>query len=247
MQAYTVFAKVYDKFMTEIPYGDWADMICGRLKERGIADGALLELGCGTGSFLALMAKKGYEAAGIDASPDMLKQARRKAARAGLRVRLDCQDMRALEASRLYRAAVSVCDSVNYLRDTFDLQSAFKGVGAALERGGLFIFDMKTESFYKSLGSSVYTDENEAGRYVWENDYDGELKDNFYAITFYLKAPFGLYRRYTEEHVQHAFTEEEVRECAAESGFAVEGVYGMDLQSPPDWNAERVYYILERI
>lgn len=247
MQAYTVFAKVYDKFMTEIPYELWADMTDRALKERGIADGDLLELGCGTGSFTVLMAQKGYDVTGADSSPYMLRQAKRRLSGTGLSVTLSCQDMRALETDSAYRAAVSVCDSINYLRDTFDLRSAFECVYGALEKGGLFIFDMKTESFYKGLGSSVYTDETDVGSYIWENDYDAKLRDNAYYITFYLKKPFGLYRRYTEEHVQHAFTDGEVRECAAKSGFELEGVYGMDLKSPPDWGAQRVYYILERI
>ena len=233
--------------MTEIPYELWADMIGGCLKERGVADGELLELGCGTGSFTLLMAQRGYSVTGIDSSPDMLKQAKRRLSGSGREVRFGLQDMRALETDSVYRAAVSVCDSINYLHDCFDLRSAFEGVHKALEKGGLFIFDMKTESFYKGLGSTVYTDETDVGSYIWENDYDGELRDNAYYITFYLKSLFGLYRRYTEEHVQHAFTDGEVRECAAKSGFGFLGVYGTDLKSPPDWSAQRVYYILERI
>lgn len=246
MQAYTVFAKVYDKFMAEIPYGLWADRVGERLVQHGVSEGALLELGCGTGSFTMLMAQKGYDITGTDISPYMLKQARRRFSGSGLSVRFEQQDMRALETDSLYRAAVSVCDSINYLRDTFDLESAFESVSKSLEKGGIFIFDLKTESFYKSLGSSVFTDENDSGRYIWENDYDSGQRDNAYYMTFYLKSLFGFYRRYTEEHVQHAFTDEEVRESAVKSGFKVEGIYGTNLKSPPDWDAERVYYILER-
>lgn len=247
MRAYTIFAQVYDKFMTEIPYERWADSVARVLQERGIPDGNLLELGCGTGSFTRLMAQRGYAVTGVDASPDMLLQARRKLARSGLKVRLLLQDMRALEVDPVYRAAVSVCDSVNYLRDLFDLESAFEGAAGALESGGIFIFDLKTESFYKRLGSSVYTDETDRGRYIWENDYDAESRDNRYDMTFYLKSLFGMYRRYTEEHMQHAFTDQEVKSGAAKKGFRVVGAYGMDLQAPPDWDAERVYYVMERI
>lgn len=246
MQAYTVFAKVYDKFMAEIPYGLWADRIGGCLAARGISDGALLELGCGTGSFTMLMAKKGYDVTGTDISPYMLGQAKRRFSGSGLTVRFEQQDMRALETERLYRAAVSVCDSVNYLRDTFDLQSAFEGVFRLLEKGGIFVFDLKTESFYRNLGNSVFTDENNSGRYIWENDYDAAQKDNYYYMTFYLKSLFGLYRRYTEEHVQHVFTDEEIKSVAAKCGFCAAEVYGEDLKSPPDRDAGRVYYILER-
>ena len=48
MEAYTGFASVYDLFMDNIPYRDWCAYVTGLLKEHGISDGLLLDLGCGT-------------------------------------------------------------------------------------------------------------------------------------------------------------------------------------------------------
>ncbi|MBQ7615836.1 MAG: class I SAM-dependent methyltransferase, partial [Butyrivibrio sp.] len=42
----------------------------------------VVELGCGTGSFTMVMAKKGYDIMGIDLSPEMLDVARRKSSEA---------------------------------------------------------------------------------------------------------------------------------------------------------------------
>ena len=50
MEPYTSFAEVYDIFMDNIPYGEWADYVCNLLKEYEIIDGLVLEMGCGTGS-----------------------------------------------------------------------------------------------------------------------------------------------------------------------------------------------------
>ncbi|MEG0689311.1 MAG: class I SAM-dependent methyltransferase, partial [Hungatella sp.] len=50
MDAYTSFAAVYDTFMDNIPYEEWSAYLTGLLKEYGIADGLVLDLGCGTGS-----------------------------------------------------------------------------------------------------------------------------------------------------------------------------------------------------
>ena len=50
MEAYTSFAEVYDTFMDNVPYEEWADYLEDRLKEYGVKDGLVLELGCGTGS-----------------------------------------------------------------------------------------------------------------------------------------------------------------------------------------------------
>ena len=50
MQAYTGFAAVYDTFMDNIPYEEWCEYLTGLLKEQGVSEGLLLDLGCGTGS-----------------------------------------------------------------------------------------------------------------------------------------------------------------------------------------------------
>ena len=57
MASYRRFAGVYDMFMRDIPYGEWAEYVIGCIKAYGIKpaqpgqDGELsLELGCGTGN-----------------------------------------------------------------------------------------------------------------------------------------------------------------------------------------------------
>ena len=51
MDAYTGFAEVYDEFMEDVPYEKWRDLVVAELKKAGIADGLVLDLGCGTGTF----------------------------------------------------------------------------------------------------------------------------------------------------------------------------------------------------
>ena len=53
-----------------------------------------------------------------------------------------------LEASSC-GAVVSVCDSMNYLTSRSDMELTIKAVHSQLRDGGIFIFDMKTDSFYK--------------------------------------------------------------------------------------------------
>lgn len=73
MEAYTNFAEVYDTFMDNVPYEQWAAYIKETLKEDGIADGLVLELGCGTGSMTERLAEAGYDMIGVDNSADMLE------------------------------------------------------------------------------------------------------------------------------------------------------------------------------
>ena len=46
---YESFAQVYDTFMDEVPYDEWADCLIRRMQQDGIRDGLVLDLGCGTG------------------------------------------------------------------------------------------------------------------------------------------------------------------------------------------------------
>ena len=69
MEAYTSFARVYDTFMDNVPYKEWADYLGKILKEYGIDDGLVLDLGCGTGSMTEMLASSGYDMIGVDRLP----------------------------------------------------------------------------------------------------------------------------------------------------------------------------------
>lgn len=74
--SYTAFAYVYDELMDNVPYDEWAEYLIGLLKENGVAEGLVCELGCGTGQMTRRLAAAGYDMIGIDLSEDMLDVAR---------------------------------------------------------------------------------------------------------------------------------------------------------------------------
>ena len=110
MDAYTSFAEVYDMFMDNIPYEDWCGYLTSLLKEYGINDGLVLDLGCGTGTLTELLAKEGYDMIGVDVSEDMLQEAIEKRAESGLPILYLLQDMREFELYGTVRAVGSICD-----------------------------------------------------------------------------------------------------------------------------------------
>jgi len=75
---YEEFARVYDIFMDNVPYDDWAAWLTGYLRAEGIRDGLVLDLGCGTGRMTRLLAQRGYDMIGADASEEMLECAQMK-------------------------------------------------------------------------------------------------------------------------------------------------------------------------
>ena len=72
MDAYTRFAAVYDTFMDNIPYEEWKSYLEELLKEYGVQDGLVLDLGCGTGTMTELLAADGYDMIGVDNSEEMV-------------------------------------------------------------------------------------------------------------------------------------------------------------------------------
>ena len=145
MEAYTSFAKVYDQFMDNVPYEDWAQYLHGVLEMYGIWDGLVLELGCGTGTMTELLSGYGYDMIGVDCSEEMLDAAMEKREESGHDILYLLQDMREFELYGTVRAVVSVCDSINYILEEKELEQVFRLVNNYLDPGGIFLFDFNTE------------------------------------------------------------------------------------------------------
>ncbi len=246
MSEYGDFARVYDLFMDEIPYQAWSDYLEMLLKDHGITEGLLLELGCGTGTMTELMAEKGYDMTGIDSSAEMLQEALLKKEKSGLDILYLNQDMRSFELYGTMRAVFAVCDTMNYLLTRRDLLKTLKLVNNYLDPGGLFIFDLKTEHYYRDvLGERTEAAEEETASYIWQNYYDRRRRINEYALTVFEQKNNGMYERFSEYHEQRAWSIEEIREMAERAGMEFVAVYEAMKKKKPGRNAERIYVILK--
>ena len=244
MDAYSSFASVYDQFMDNVPYEEWAEYLTGLLGEYQVHDGLVLDLGCGTGSLTEILAKKGYDMIGIDNSEDMLQIAMEKRADSGLDILYLLQDMREFELYGTVAAVVSICDSMNYLTDYEDLVQTLKLVNNYLDPQGVFIFDMNTVHKYRDLiGDRTIAEARDECSFIWDNDYDPETKINEYDLTLFIQEEDDLYRRFVETHYQKAYELEEVKRAIAEAGMEFVTVYDAFTRKAPDENSERVYFI----
>lgn len=248
MASYESFAQVYDTFMDNIPYEEWEEYLSGLLADRGIRDGLVLELGCGTGTMTELLARRGYDMIGVDNSPEMLEAALEKREKSGYDILYLLQDMCGFELYGTVRAVVSVCDSINYVLEEEDLLQVFRLVNNYLDPGGYFIFDMNTEYKYREiLGETTIAENREEGSFIWENYYDVEEKLNNYELTLFLPDENGLYRKYEEEHVQRAYDLRRVCELLEKAGLWVEAVYDAFTGNEPEAESERVYFIAQEV
>ena len=251
MEAYTGFAEVYDRFMSDIPYKEWKKFLCRQLKKEGIEDGLVLELGCGTGKITQMLAEEGYDMIGVDNSEEMLSvartmqlQAKEEGTLRGPEVLYLEQDMREFELYGTVRAVISVADSMNYLTEREDFVQTLRLVNNYLDPGGIFLFDLKTiHCFRDVMGDQVYAENEEDASMIWENAYYEQEQMNEYVLTLFIRQENGLFSKCEEIHDQRAYTLEQVKEMAFEAGM--EFVGACDLQGQ-EWkeNTERAYVIL---
>lgn len=262
MEAYSEFAQVYDLFMDNIPYEEWCDYLVTLLKQHGVSDGLVLELGCGTGNMTEALKRRGYDMIGIDNSEEMLAEAIEKnmssgseTAAADDRISEDmkdglkpalylCQDMREFELYGTVRAIVSVCDSINYILEPEELIQVFRLVNNYLDPDGVFIFDLNTRYKYeKILGEQTIGETREDHCFIWDNYYDISSGINEYILNLFIQGEDGRYDRYEEVHYQRAYDLEEIRQLIEVSGLRWEGAYDAFTMEPVREDSERIYII----
>jgi 2-polyprenyl-3-methyl-5-hydroxy-6-metoxy-1,4-benzoquinol methylase len=242
MEAYTSFAEVYDTFMDNVPYEEWAEYLAELLQEYDIEDGLVLDLGCGTGSLTEILATKGYDMIGADGSAEMLEIAMEKKAQSGHDILYLLQDMREFELYGTVRAVVSVCDCVNYITDEKELEQVFRLVNNYLDPEGIFIFDFNTEYKYKEiLGEQTIAEDREDCSFIWDNYYYEDESMNEYELTLFIKEQdSNLYRKYQEMHYQKAYTLDAMRELVEWSGLEFLTAYDAYTRKAPTETSERI-------
>ena len=241
---YVGFAAVYDLFMDNVPYEKWRDRIVELLKEYGVKDGLVLDLGCGTGTMTELLAEAGYDMTGVDISEEMLELAAEKRFASGHDILYLLQDMRDFELYGTVKAVVSVCDSVNYITEEADLLQVFRLVNNYLDPKGIFLFDLNTVYKYETLlGENTIAENREEGSFIWENYYDPEEMLNQYDLTLFIRQKGGLYKRYEETHFQRAYSEEQIRSLVKEAGMELLRICDADTGQEPSETTERIHVI----
>ncbi len=108
--------------------------------------GPVLELGVGTGRVAKEIARRGIDVVGIDAMPEMLKQAHLRLEKlprkARERVELRRSDMRRVRLSRTFPLVISPFNVFMHLYERRDIEQALATVRHHLRPRGRFVFDV---------------------------------------------------------------------------------------------------------
>lgn len=244
---YGGFAKLYDSFMDDVDYPAWAGYVSALLKEGETPAKRVFECGCGTGSVSVELKREGYDITSSDLSEKMLAAAAEKARSRGVKMPFIKADMKNFELHRPVDAVIACCDCVNYLTADEDALAFFNASYNALKTGGKLLFDVS--SAYKIgtvLKNNCFSDSREDRAYFWTNSYDEKTRLIEMELELFLRADGGLYERFSETHIQRAYTESELASLLKEAGFTNIRVYEALTFASPRGESQRLQFTAEK-
>ena len=243
MSGYRCFANYYDRLTDNVEYKKRADYFRTLLSASGISGGILVDLACGTGSLLFEMAAFGYDAIGIDSSPEMLSIAQSKMPEEGKKPLLLCQDMRTLDLYGTVDAVICSLDSINHLTKPEDVKETFKRVSLFLNPGGIFIFDVNTiYKHEKVLADNAFVFDFDDLYCVWQNRTDTTTGIVDITLDFF-EEDNGAYYRSTENFAERAYSFDDLGAWLKEAGLEVKSIYEELKQTPPAETAQRAVFV----
>lgn len=248
MTSYFSLAPYYDLLTEDVEYSSFADYYEQIFKMRNACISTVLDLACGTGTLTYIMAERGYELIGVDASEEMLAVACGKASEKEVPVQpiwLN-QTMQELDLYGTVDAAVCSLDGINYVPEN-ELDSIFERLNLFIRPGGLFIFDINTPFKLRSLDNQMFIDENEDIFCVWRTEFDENKNACYYGMDIFSKIKGkNNWERSFEEHVEFAHEPDMLVYKLKAAGFENISVYNELGTERPKCSEQRVFIAAER-
>jgi SAM-dependent methyltransferase len=210
-------------YIHDVGYGDLsraaAQTVIAALRRLGRERGRVVDLGCGSGIYARALLDAGYDVTGYDLSAAMIEIARRRAPEADLRV------------ASFLEAEIPPCIAVTAIGECFSylfdekaagegLDRLFERVHGALERRGLFVFDVVAPGRLRGASPQRYWREGADWAVLVEIDEDVIARRLTRAITTFRRVG-EAWRRDGEVHVQRSHLRSEIETSLRSVGFRV--------------------------
>jgi SAM-dependent methyltransferase len=187
------------------------------LRQNGIPDGLVVDLGCGSGIWAQELVDAGYQVLGVDLSPAMIRLAKQRAPEAQFHVG-------SFVSFRIppCRAVTALGEVFNYRFDAKNslttLRRVWQGIFEALTPRGLLIFDVAEPGRCKGLQKRFV--EGDDWTCLVEFQHDAARHQLTRRIVSFRKVG-DTYRRHEEIHPQQLYRGSELAALLREIGFRV--------------------------
>lgn len=240
MSGYGDFSAFYDRLMTDVDYGAYAEYLLTLCERHGSRPKTVLDIACGSGNLSAELYRLGVDPIGVDSSEEMLARAMEKVPEALWL----CQDMRELDLYGTSDAAVCTLDSLNHLCRTADVRRVFERARLFVEPGGLFIFDVNTPYKHREvLSDRSFVFEENGVFCTWRTAYAPREQRVDMILDFFEEQEDGRYERYVDVVRERAYSERTLRRLLSETGWETLAVYGDMTDEAPTDTCERMIFV----
>jgi len=211
---------------------------------------SVLDIGCGTGEHLALLSRQGYNCTGIDNSEEMLKYARKRAARNEVFIK---RDMLEFDFYEDFDLVMSLFGTLNYAIEDTDVDRVLWNIWRALKPDGAGLLEV-----WNSI--PVIRIKEKPVTHVSSTRVDGstiERERGFRLIENPGKTIVEVSYRYTlknddtekilnDRHVMRSFKKEEINRFLLGNGFKVQGYYSNFRLFEYDESSNRIIIIFRK-
>ena len=222
---YQVFARYYDKYMSQVDYDQWIEFVLNQYNYVfGQSPEQILELACGTGNISNRLIQRGFNVDASDLSSQMLKIARKKPFPA----KFFQADMLSPISLNKYHLILVLFDSINYLTKQKDIDILFSNIYNGLNSEGIFIFDISTiRSCRENFDGFINIEDDENGYLIQVSDFDKKKFEQKNRITLFVPDK-DLYYRYDELHTQKIYRVQEMINIIERSRLELIDIYHID-------------------
>lgn len=186
----------------------------------------ILDIACGTGRHAIELARRGYRVTGFDLSEGQLRQAREKAAAAGVSVVFEPRDATLPHFSQEFDAALMFCEGAFPLMETDEKNHAILvHAAAALRPGGKLLMTTLNALFPLFHSVKDFLDANASGATTGDLTFDLMTFRERAKLTFTDDAG----QSHTVDTNERYYTPPELRWLLETAGFAKVDIFGCHL------------------
>jgi 2-polyprenyl-3-methyl-5-hydroxy-6-metoxy-1,4-benzoquinol methylase len=235
---YEKVSLIYDVFLDHIDYADWADYIMEIADLHGYEANSICDMACGTGSFLAEMAKKGLDCQGVELSADMVAVAKKKYATAP--IVFTTGNM--LTATLPSNVDLITClfDSLNYCNSISSFTEFINNSAKNLNANGVLIFDAVSQKSCKEHFFD-YTEKDDVNGIQYERHCTYDVIKNIQHSKFSFEIDG---KSYEENHSQYIYSFDDIQSAIAASEMTLLAAYSDFSEEALDRYTERAHFVL---
>ena len=180
----------------------------------------VLDLPCGFGRHSLELASRGYHVTGVDLSPEMIQEARKRAAAAGLAVVWRTGNMQDFRAESEFDATFCFGNSFGYF-DIEGTRAFLRAAASALKPGGRFALDygQAAECILPRLQSREWAAFADI-LFLEENRYD-PIESRLETIYTFVRDGHS----HTKKGLHWVYTVREIRQMLSEAGLTARDLY----------------------